>query len=85
MCSMLLMLTFQYFFIRINSAPSVYDIFPRNKYFTSRVISEENEEKILEKRKKCLCEKNLCVIDKLFKCRRSVVSGRGFDKLKTLQ
>ena len=83
---MLIILTFiiQHFFIRIDAAPSVYDIFPRNKYFNPRLNSEESEEQVLEKRKKCFCENNLCVIDKLLKCRRSVMLGKAFHKLRTL-
>ena len=83
---MLIILTFiiQYFFIRIDAAPSVYDIFPRNRHFNPRLTSEESEEQVQEKRKRCFCENNLCVIDKLLKCRRSVILGRGFHKLKTL-
>merc|ERR1712062_666751 len=81
---LLIIWTFQYFFVRINAAPSVYDIFPRNKYFNPRLESEESEEKLYEKRRQCFCENDLCIIDKLLKCRRSVMLGRGFHKLKTL-
>ena len=81
--SLLIILTFQHFFVTTNAAPSVFDIFPRNKYFSPRLDSEESEDKVLEKRKSCLCENSLCVIDKLLKCRRSVILGRGTHKLET--
>ena len=81
---LLIILTFQYFFVRINAAPSVYDIFPRNKYFNPRLYSEQSEEKNIDKRRQCFCENNPCVIDKLLKCRRSVMLGKGFHKLGTL-
>merc|ERR1712130_51586 len=80
---MLIILTFiiQYFFIRIDAAPSVYDIFPRNRHFNLRLTSEESEEQVQEKRKKCFCENNLCVIDKMLKCRRSVMLGDKREKI----
>jgi len=78
----------QYFFIKIDAAPSVYDIFPRNNYSNQRLNSEESEEKVLEKRKNCFCENYLCVIDKLLKCRQSVMLdkrekiGEQFQRLR---
>merc|ERR1712062_17322 len=79
--SLLIISTFQYFFIGTNAAPSVYDIFPRNKYFNPRTNSEQSEDKVLEKRRSCLCENNRCVIDKLLKCRRSVILGYKREKI----
>merc|ERR1712154_138899 len=80
---LLIILTFQYFFVRINAAPSVYDIFPRNICFNPRLDSEESEEKLYEKRRQCVCENNLCIIDKLSKCRRSVMLGTSGKLLET--
>ena len=80
---MLVILTFiiQYFFIRIDAAPSVYDIFPRNRHFNLRLTSEESEEQVQEKRKKCFCENNLCVIDKMFEREQSILFVKKFDHI----
>ena len=59
-----------------DGAPSVFDIFPRRSEYKTRAGSDESDQGDQQKIKRCICENNLCFIDKLLRCRHSIIPGK---------